>query len=75
MQFAAILVTDQGLVEVVICTSVMTLIPIHNHTPTLATHTNLHQDTTTALHKLNPFLLEVISLPQLRLKFFFKYNR
>ena len=72
MQFAAILVTDQSLVEVMICTSVMTLIPIKNHTATLAPHTNLHQDTTTALNKPDPFLLEVITLLQSKLKCFFK---
>ena len=72
MQFAAILVTDQPLAEVMICTSVMTLIPINIHTATLATHTNLQQDTTTAP---NPFLLEVITLHQPKLKCFFKYNR
>ena len=37
MQFTAILVGDQSLVEVMICASVTTLIPINNHTPTLAT--------------------------------------
>ena len=72
MQFAAILVTDQPLAEVMICTSVMTLIPINIHTATLATHTNLQQDTSATLHKPNPFLLEVITLHQPKLKCFFK---
>ena len=72
MQLAAILVKDQPLAEVMICTSVMTLIPINIHTPTLATYTNLHQDTSTALNKPNPFLLEVITLHQPKLKCFFK---
>ena len=71
-QFTAILVADQALVEVVICSSVTTLIPIKYHAPTLATHTNLQQDTSTTLHKPTPFLLEVLTLHPMKLKYFIK---
>ena len=51
---------------------VMTLIPINNHSPTLVTHTSLQQNMATILNKHNPFLLEVIILHQLKLKYFIK---
>ena len=55
-----------------ICASVMTLIPINNHLPTLDTHTSLQQNMATILNKPNPFLLEVIILHQLKLKYSIK---
>ena len=72
MQFSANLVTEHPLVKVMISTSVITLMSTKNHTATLATHTNFRQDTSTAVKKPNLFLLEVISLLQLKLKCFFK---
>ena len=71
MQFTAILIVDHPL-EVMICASVMTLIPINNDLPTLVTHTNLQQNMATILNKPNPFLLEVIILHQLKLKYSIK---
>ena len=69
-----LLVSYLAFVLVMICSSVMTLIPINNHTPTLATNINLQQGTSGALNKPNPFLLEVFTLHQLKLKYFIKLN-
>ena len=48
--------------------------PIDNHTPNLATNINLQQDTSAALNKSNPFLLEVLTSHQLKLKYSIKLN-
>ena len=70
MQFTAFLVTDHVMVEVLmICASVITLMPITVQAPTLAAHTNLQQNTSTALDKHNPFLLEVLTLHPMKLKY------
>ena len=72
MQFTAILIADQPLVEVGICPSVTTLMSIKNHAPTLATYTNLQQDMSSELHKPAPFLLDVVTLHPMKLKYFIK---
>ena len=57
-----------------ICTSVMTPMPIRNHSLTLASYTRLQVDISRAVKEPTPFLLEVNPSHQPKLNYFIKWQ-